>query len=70
MTLQTSFRSVPAIQHFVNAAFRDDMTGDRESLQADYVPLLPHRADVAEQPAIVALPIAYPYGKSLYGRRR
>ena len=67
VTLQTSFRSVPAIQHFVNAAFRDDMTGDLESLQADYVPLLPHRADVAEQPAIVALPIAYPYGKSLYG---
>ncbi len=67
VTLQTSFRSVPGIQHFVNAAFRDDMTGDLESLQADYVPLLPHRADVAEQPAIVALPIAYPYGKSLYG---
>ena len=67
VTLQTSFRSVPAIQHFVNAAFRDEMTGDRESLQANYVPLLPHRADVDEQPAIVALPIAYPYGKSLYG---
>ena len=29
VTLQTSFRSVPAIQHFVNAAFRDDMNGDR-----------------------------------------
>ncbi len=47
VTLQTSFRSVPAIQHFVNAAFRDDMNGDRDALQADYVPLLPHRADVA-----------------------
>jgi ATP-dependent helicase/nuclease subunit A len=67
VTLQTSFRSVPAIQHFVNAAFRDDMNGDRAALQADYVPLLPHRPDVPEQPAIVALPIAYPYGKSLYG---
>jgi ATP-dependent exoDNAse (exonuclease V) beta subunit len=65
--LQTSFRSVPAIQHFVNAAFRDDMTGDRASLQADYVPLLPHRPDAPEQPSIVALPIAYPYGKSIYG---
>ena len=49
---------MPAIQHFVNAAFRDDMDGDREALQADYVPLLPHRADAPEQPAIVALPIA------------
>ena len=67
VTLQTSFRSVPAIQHFVNAAFRDEMTGDREALQADYVPLLPHRPDVAEQPAIVALPIAYPYGNYVYG---
>jgi ATP-dependent helicase/nuclease subunit A len=67
VTLQTSFRSVPAIQHFVNAAFRDDMDGDRDALQADYVPLLPHRPDAAEQPAVVALPIAYPYGKSLYG---
>ena len=47
VTLQTSFRSVPAIQHFVNAAFRDDMDGDRDALQADYVPLLPHRADIA-----------------------
>ena len=67
VTLQTSFRSVPAIQHFVNAAFRDDMNGDREALQADYVPLLPHRADTPEQPAIVALPVPRPYGKSLYG---
>ena len=28
VTLQTSFRSVPGIQHFVNAAFQDDMDGD------------------------------------------
>ena len=67
VTLQTSFRSVPEIQHFVNAAFQDEMNGDLESLQAEYVPLLPHRGDVPEQPAIVALPIAYPYGKSVYG---
>jgi len=67
VTLQTSFRSVPAIQHFVNAAFRDDMDGDRDALQADYVPLLPHRPAAPEQPAVVALPIAYPYGKSIYG---
>ena len=67
VTLQTSYRSVPAIQHFVNAAFREDMTGDRETLQADYVPLLAHRADTAEQPAVVALPVPRPYGKGLYG---
>jgi ATP-dependent exoDNAse (exonuclease V) beta subunit len=67
VTLQTSYRSVPAIQHFVNAAFRDDMNGDPDALQAHYVPLLGHRADTPEQPAIVALPVPRPYGKSLYG---
>jgi len=67
VTLQTSFRSVPAIQHFVNASFRDDMNGDLESLQADYVPLLGHREATVDQPSIVALPVPRPYGKSLYG---
>jgi ATP-dependent helicase/nuclease subunit A len=67
VTLQTSYRSVPAIQHFVNAAFRDEMNGDADTLQADYVPLLRYRDDVAEQPAIVALPVPRPYGKSQYG---
>src|SRR5688572_970301 len=67
VTLQTSYRSLPAIQHFVNAAFRDEMNGDADTLQADYVPLLRYRDDVAEQPAIVALPVPRPYGKSQYG---
>ena len=67
VTLQTSYRSVPAIQHFVNAAFRDEMNGDPVTLQADYVPLLRYRDDVPEQPAIVALPVPRPYGKSQYG---
>lgn len=67
VTLQTSFRSVPAIQAFVNAAFRDDMDGDRDALQADYVPLLPHRDDAPGQPSVVALPIPYPYGNYMYG---
>jgi ATP-dependent exoDNAse (exonuclease V) beta subunit len=62
VTLQTSFRSVPAIQRFVNAAFREGMTGDRESLQANYVPLNASRAEHPSQPAVVALPIARPYG--------
>jgi ATP-dependent exoDNAse (exonuclease V) beta subunit len=67
VTLQTSFRSVPAIQHFVNAAFDAEMDGDEASLQADYVPLLRHRDDAPEQPAIVALPVPRPYGRHLYG---
>ena len=67
VTLQTSFRSVPAIQHFVNAAFDVEMDGDEVSLQADYVPLLRHRDDTPEQPAIVALPVPRPYGRQMYG---
>ena len=42
--LTTSFRSVPQIQACVNAAFAPVMTGDPATLQADYVPLSPHRA--------------------------
>ncbi len=58
--LRTSFRSVPAIQRAVNAAFSAHMTGDRASLQADYVELQPARADVPEQPAVIALPVPRP----------
>jgi ATP-dependent exoDNAse (exonuclease V) beta subunit len=63
LKLTTSFRSVPDIQRFVNAAFSPRMTGDRETLQADYVPLSPSRAAVDAQPALVALPVPRPYGK-------
>lgn len=60
--LTTSFRSVPAIQACVNAAFEPIMTGDEFTLQAQYVPLSPFRADVKSQPAVVALPVPRPYG--------
>jgi ATP-dependent exoDNAse (exonuclease V) beta subunit len=63
VTLSRSFRAVPQIQRAVNAAFRDEMAGDRDSLQADYVPLTAHREGHAGQPAIVALPIPAPYGR-------
>jgi ATP-dependent exoDNAse (exonuclease V) beta subunit len=60
--LTTSFRSVPRIQACVNAAFAPVMTGDPVTLQADYVPLSPHRADIKGQPAVVVLPVPEPYG--------
>ena len=41
--LRTSFRAVPAIQRFVNAAFAPHLRADRDALQADYVPLDPYR---------------------------
>jgi ATP-dependent exoDNAse (exonuclease V) beta subunit len=61
--LNTSFRSVPAIQACVNEAFAPIMTGDELTLQADYVPLARHRPAMGEQPAIVALPVPAPYAK-------
>ncbi len=62
LQLTTSFRSAPSIQAVVNAAFAPVMTGDREALQADYVPLSPFRDDPDGQPTTVALPVPRPYG--------
>ncbi|MGD9904599.1 MAG: UvrD-helicase domain-containing protein [Vicinamibacterales bacterium] len=61
--LRTSFRSVPAIQRAVNAAFSVHMTGDAASLQAEYVELQPDRADWPAQPAVVALPVPRPLSR-------
>jgi ATP-dependent exoDNAse (exonuclease V) beta subunit len=63
LKLTTSFRSVPAIQRAVNAAFEPRMTGDRFTMQADYVALAPSRDAIGNQPAVVALPVPSPYGK-------
>ena len=62
VTLRTSFRARPNMQRVINAAFAPAMTGDSDSLQAAYVPLEPFRADAAEQPSVVALPVPEPYG--------
>jgi ATP-dependent helicase/nuclease subunit A len=61
--LTASFRSVPEIQACVNAAFRPVMNGDELTLQAGYVPLSPYRSAIANQPAVVALPVPEPYGQ-------
>jgi ATP-dependent helicase/nuclease subunit A len=61
--LHTSFRATPAIQRAVNAAFAPLMTGDRQTLQAEYVALSPHRDDRPGQPSVVALPVPEPYGQ-------
>jgi ATP-dependent exoDNAse (exonuclease V) beta subunit len=64
LQLSTSFRSVPAIQAAVNAAFPEFLDGNAEAQQAAYVPLAPAREDSAEQPSVVALPVPSPYGTS------
>ena len=61
LQLTTNFRSVPAIQRFVNRAFEQEMAENRVALQAAYVPLAEHRPADDSQPALVALPVPAPY---------
>ncbi len=60
--LSTSFRSLPAIQSLVNAAFAPLMAGDVARGQSGYVPLAAYRPERSGQPAVVALPVPEPYG--------
>jgi ATP-dependent exoDNAse (exonuclease V) beta subunit len=76
LELNVSFRSVPAIQQAVNAAFsrvmvKPTIAGSDKALapsstQADYVPLMEFRSGVETQPALIALPVPAPYGD--YGK--
>ena len=61
LQLRTNFRSVPAIQRFVNRAFEQEMVADPVALQAEYVPLAERRSSDGAQPALVALPVPAPY---------
>jgi hypothetical protein len=56
--LTRSFRSVPNIQAFVNAAFETEMVGDGH---AEYAPLEQHREEIAGRPSLIALPVPKPY---------
>jgi ATP-dependent helicase/nuclease subunit A len=67
LQLTTSYRSVPGIQHFVNAAFARHMVENRATLQSGYVPLAESRTDEATQPPVVALPVPKPYGRRSFG---
>jgi ATP-dependent helicase/nuclease subunit A len=67
LQLTTSYRSVPTIQHFVNAAFERHMVANRATLQAGYVPLGRSREEEPSQPSVVALPVPRPYGRKSFG---
>ncbi|HKA21818.1 MAG TPA: 3'-5' exonuclease, partial [Blastocatellia bacterium] len=72
LNLNVSFRSVPAIQQAVNAAFEGVMKGGPQSAsrsadntgstQAEYVALAKFRDGPESQPAVIALPVPRPYG--------
>ncbi len=60
--LTVSFRSVPAIQDFVNSSMTVEMKATSENHQASYVALHAHRAKSEGQPGVIALSIPRPYG--------
>jgi ATP-dependent exoDNAse (exonuclease V) beta subunit len=60
--LTTSFRAVPSIQSFVNAAFAPAMAAGSSASHAAYVPLQRARPEIAGRPTIAALPVPRPYG--------
>ena len=68
VSLTTSFRAVPSIQHAINAAFAPLMKSstsdpdEGDGASAAYVPLSPHRVDPDTQPTVVVLPVPRPYG--------
>src|SRR5438876_3140410 len=67
LQLTTSYRSVPSIQRFVNAAFERHMVENRATLQSGYVPLAKWRDEDATQPSLIALPVPKPYGRRGFG---
>ena len=69
VVLKQSFRSVPNIQRFVNAAFRDLMRRDDDALQPGYVELNQYRKAIGGQPSVVALPVPRPYGRYRIAKR-
>lgn len=67
--LTRSFRSTLPLQHFVNAAFADEMNGDDTTGQASYAPLLQGPPPDSVQPAVVALPAPRIYATRDISRR-
>ncbi len=64
--LTTSFRGTPKLQEAINSAFAPIMVQDEAGThhtQARYVPLTKSRADVKDQPSLIALPVPRPYSE-------
>ncbi|MBK6518734.1 MAG: UvrD-helicase domain-containing protein [Polyangiaceae bacterium] len=69
LQLGVSFRSVPGVLDFVNAAFEPVMRRDERSQQASYVTLHPSRPRVdGAPPAVMAIPIPEPYGRRMLAK--
>jgi ATP-dependent exoDNAse (exonuclease V) beta subunit len=62
VSLRKSFRSVPNIQQFVNAAFETEMDGDGH---AEWFPLERFRPEIEGRHSVIALPVPRPYKSRL-----
>lgn len=65
VSLTRSYRSVPNIQHFVNAAFETEMNGNVEEGHAGWAALERDREEIAGRPSVIALPVPRPYKSRL-----
>jgi ATP-dependent exoDNAse (exonuclease V) beta subunit len=61
VALTRSFRSVPNLQQFVNAAFETEMNGDVTEGHAEWSPLERHREEIPGRPSVIVLPVPRPY---------
>jgi len=61
ITLTKSYRSVPNLQQFVNAAFETEMTGSVEEGHAGWAPLERDRDEIEGRPSVIVLPVPKPY---------
>jgi ATP-dependent helicase/nuclease subunit A len=61
VTLTKSYRSVPNIQQFVNAAFETEMTGGVEDGHAGWAALERYREEIEGRPSVIVLPVPKPY---------
>jgi ATP-dependent helicase/nuclease subunit A len=65
VSLTQSFRSVPNIQQFVNAAFEAEMSGDVADGHAEWAALERYRPEMEDRPSVIVLPVPKPYKKRL-----
>jgi ATP-dependent exoDNAse (exonuclease V) beta subunit len=61
VTLTRSYRSVPNIQQFVNAAFESEMNGDVDEGHAGWASLERDREEIPDRPSVIVLPVPKPY---------
>jgi len=70
VALTRSFRSVPNIQQFVNAAFETEMDGDVAGGHAEWAPLERDRDEIEGRPSVIALPVPKPYATQRLSKQK